>query len=156
MHRKVKIAGRWTLTNEFAFARLISGQDAVAVILTHLGDVYLNEERFHDAERAFDEAFEIFKQSPANRIEVAVALRNLGKLNSLRRRNKEAMSVLNQAWSFIRVNERGEQWLAAEILTLQGVVNFREHKIGKAEALFTRAMRISSDSETGNCRLPKT
>src|SRR5262245_20544129 len=77
-------------------ARRRGDQDQIATISNNLGDAYLNEERFREAEQAYQQALAIFKRRPEKRVEVAATLRNLGALYSLQGWDQEALAVLKE------------------------------------------------------------
>jgi len=102
----------------------VRGKDSIAsvIILSRLGDVYVLQERFGDAERACAEALAIIKQSPNNRIEMVITLRNLANVYSVEMHHKQAMRALNEASRKIRVNDPEAQVLTVEILNSQSIV----------------------------------
>ena len=132
------------LTPALESARQRGDSDEIASILKALGDVYFNEERFPEAEQAYQQALLIFKESPAKRIEVAGTLRDLGALHSSQRRNREAMAVLKEALKIIGTNATAQQDLASEVLNSMGIVYFRQGKLGKADAMTTKAIQMYS------------
>src|SRR5262245_49909013 len=75
----------------------------IADIWSGLGDIYSNEERFSEAEHAYQKALSILRQSSSSPTEVVTALRNLGIAYSLQWRNQEAINTLKQAWNIIRI-----------------------------------------------------
>jgi tetratricopeptide (TPR) repeat protein len=126
------------------FSRRDQNRDAIAMTLWYLGDCYLSEEQFREAEEAYNEAVLLVKQMSAKHLEVAVMLRNLGIVYSLQQRNQDAIRVLNEASKLLKVNAINEPHLAAQILNDLGVAYFHERKLSKAEALITAAIQSNS------------
>jgi tetratricopeptide (TPR) repeat protein len=93
-----------------------------AETLNHLGDVYLSEDRFTDAEGAYNEAVSLYKQSSSAEIGAVVGLRGLGVAFSFEGRDQQALSVLNQALRNAKTNFKSDTRLTAEILNSLGMI----------------------------------
>jgi tetratricopeptide (TPR) repeat protein len=132
------------LTQALDSARRQNDDQEIANTWSGLGDIYTNEERFSEAERAYQKALSILRQSSSSPTEVVTAMRNLGIVYSLQWRNQEAIDILKQAWNIIRIDSSAPPALVSEILNSLGVVYFRLHKLRQAEAVITQALQQSS------------
>jgi tetratricopeptide (TPR) repeat protein len=130
------------LRNALEAAELSGDDYAVATVQNALGDIYQNEERLIEAERAYLKAVSIFSLMPGKNYDTALALRNLGSAYSLDRRDSDALKVLQEASGLIKKDTPDEQVLATQILNSMAIVYFRKGKTGRAEALLIESMRI--------------
>src|SRR5262249_16877313 len=123
-------------------AERIGDDYAVATIQNELGDVYQNQERLKDAERAYAKAISIFRQIAGKSYDTALALRHLGSAYSLDRCDSAALKAFQEASELIKKNTPDEQALAVQILNSMAMVYFRQKKTGRAETLLLQAIRI--------------
>ena len=124
-------------------ARKTQDSQAIGATLNRLGDVYLNEERFHEAERAYSEALSTFKHGPANNAALVATQRNLAAVYSLQGQGQKAIALLNEAFKLIQLDATDQPELAPDILNSLGVVYFRQENFQKAETLISQALQMS-------------
>jgi tetratricopeptide (TPR) repeat protein len=125
--------------------------NATAAIDNDLGDVYVGEERLHDAEQAYSRSLTLLKTITNKPFETAAVLRNLGSVYALERRYDEALKALNEASKLTRTLKNPEsRSLTAEILNSEGIVFFRKEQFGKARGLFEQAMQVRADAGLGD------
>src|SRR5437868_8977749 len=127
-------------------ARRDANQSESAETFNHLGDVYLSEDRFADAESAYSEALSIYKQASSREIGAVVALRNLGTAFAFEGRDEKALSVLNDALHRAQTSFKGDTELAGEVLNSIGMVHLQRRNYKKAENLFLEVVRMKSSS----------
>jgi tetratricopeptide (TPR) repeat protein len=130
------------LLQEVLAAALRDKDDATtAATLNRLGDIYLNEERFGEAEKAYAKALSVYRRGSASNAAIAATRRNLATTYSLQGRREEAIALLKEASELLKAPDPPE--LASEILNSLGIVYFRQEKFKKAETLITQALRIA-------------
>jgi tetratricopeptide (TPR) repeat protein len=122
----------------------------IAETLNRLGDVYLSEDRFTEAEDAYSLALSLYKQSPSTEIGGVVALRGLGMAFAFQGRDQKALSALNKALHEAKTNFTSETQLTAEILNSLGMMYLVQHSYKKAERLFLDVVRRKSAVDGGN------
>lgn len=132
------------LRNALEEARRQGNNIKTAETLNHLGDVYLSEDRFADAEDVYGEAILLYKDSASPQIGAVVARRSLGTAFALEGRDKKALSILNDALHQAKTSFSADNELTAEIVNSLGMVYARRRSFKKAEALFLDVVRIKS------------
>ena len=117
-----------------------------AETFNHLGDVYLSEDRFTDAEATYSEALSLYKRSSSPEIGAVVALRSLGTAFALEGRDEKALSVLNDALHRAKTSFNGNAELTGEILNSLGMVYLQRRNYKKAESFFLEVVRMKSSA----------
>lgn len=119
-------------------------KDATAAILNELGDLYLNEEHFAEAGQFYSRALSLFEQHPRHNLGVAITQRNVAALYYADGRLEDTLAILKEASKTLSADTNDHRAIAAGILSLEGIVNFRLGKISRAETLFSEATRMLS------------
>jgi len=127
-------------------ARRDANKSESAETFNHLGDVYLSEDRFADAESAYSEALSLYKQSSSPEIGSVVALRSLGAAFTFEGRDDKALSVLNDALHRAQTSFGTDIELTGEILNSLGMVYLQGRNYKKAEKLFLEVVRMKSSA----------
>jgi tetratricopeptide (TPR) repeat protein len=116
----------------------------VADVLTHLGALYLSEDRFAQAEDAYREALSIYKGSASPETGAVIALRGLGAAYALEGKDKKAVSLLNDALREAKQHFSSDSALMATILNSLGMVYVDQKQPGKAERVFLEVVRLTT------------
>jgi tetratricopeptide (TPR) repeat protein len=141
--REQYIRGRFTQAKHLYTAALEAAEaddeKGRAEILVELADVYINEERFPEAEAAYAKALAYYRQKSDN-YKTAIILRDLASIYSLEGHHADALRYLNQAREVAGSNSPSNAKVMAQILNSQGIVYHRQKKTGKALSHFQKAL----------------
>jgi tetratricopeptide (TPR) repeat protein len=134
------------LQRAFAAAEAAGDRQAVVLIKSDLGDVYVGEERLGEAEQAYSRALAVLRGMAGKQLDTAAVLRNLASVYALQGRYDEALKVLDQSAKLLidRGSELESESLKAEILNSKGIVFLREEKFDQALKLFEEALHLRS------------
>jgi tetratricopeptide (TPR) repeat protein len=120
----------------------------IARALAHLGDLYLSEDRFADAEDVFDEAISLYKESERETgspdAGTVAALRSLGTAFALEGEVKKALAILNDASRQAKRHFSSDVRLSAIVLNSLGMAYVQDGNFKKAEALFQQVLAVQS------------
>src|SRR5262249_45365116 len=130
---------------------------AVALILTGIGDIAHLEERFAEAEDAYQKSLSILRRIPSSDTLMAIVLRNLGSTYTADARYREALSALNEASLFSKkASGPHAAELSGQILNSFGMTYFYQGKLGKAASFFKQAVQAYSVDSTLGISLGQT
>jgi tetratricopeptide (TPR) repeat protein len=129
-----------------ALQTLLPGEDGRrAQTRCEMGDVYVNLDKFPEAEQAYLESLRLYKRL-GDKAHTAEMLRNLGAVYAGERRDNDAMRTAEEALKIARAVQPPDAVLKSRVLNTLGVVNYRQGNLSKAENLFKESLRMIPDS----------
>jgi tetratricopeptide (TPR) repeat protein len=127
-------------------ARLHGNESEAAGALSRLGDLYLSEDRYADAEDIYSEALSLYRKSEKKTgtadIGTVITLRSRGTTYALKGEAKKALSVLNDALLQAKKHFSSDVHLQAIILNSLGLAYIQDGDLKKAEPLFLQVLQI--------------
>ena len=131
-------------------ARLHGTESQRAGTLGCLGDLYLSEDRFADAEDVYSEALSLYRISEKKTgtvdSETVLTLRGLGAAYAFEGETKKALSILNDAWRQAKKNFSSDARLSATVMNSLGLAYTQASDFKKAEQLFLSILQIQPET----------
>jgi tetratricopeptide (TPR) repeat protein len=130
------------LRNAFELATAQDDKITCGLSLGYLGDTYLTEDRYAEAEIQYERALSVWQKISKTSIYIPETLRNLGAVYSIEHRNEKAVATLNQALRLSNKLSEPHVSLTAQILDTLGMAYFRMGDYKNAESFFVQTMKL--------------
>jgi tetratricopeptide (TPR) repeat protein len=112
-----------------------------AKVLADLGNVYIEQEEFSKAERAYSQSLSLSEQL-SDSSNSALMLQSLGVLYSLEGRNDEALRFVVRARQLAQSAVPGDPNTKAQVLVGFGIVQYHRNNTRQAEKSYNEALEI--------------